>query len=166
MRFGTYMGIFWIAKFILFPLGLSSFPFLIFLFLGFTVTVPFLGYYFARIFRDRICKGYLGFLHSWVFLLFMYVFAALLTAVAHYIYFRYIDNGFIINTYSDMVNTVMPEQLPGMEGYIEQIKEAVDQIRSLSPIEITLQLMSQNIFYCSILALITAPFVMRKPKTA
>ena len=39
MLFGTYMGGFWILKFILFPVGLSV-PFLLFLFMGLTLCVP------------------------------------------------------------------------------------------------------------------------------
>lgn len=88
MLFGTYMGGFWILKFILFPVGLSV-PFLLFLFMGLTLCVPFMGYYYARMYRNQVCGGGISFLHAWVFTVFMYMFAALLAAVAHYIYFRY-----------------------------------------------------------------------------
>ena len=43
MLFGTYLGGYWILKFILFPLGLTI-PFLSFLFVGLTLCVPFMGY--------------------------------------------------------------------------------------------------------------------------
>ena len=55
MHFGTYMGVYWILKFILFPLGLSI-PFLLFLFFGLTLGVTFMGYYYARTYRKH---GYL-----------------------------------------------------------------------------------------------------------
>ena len=79
MHFGTYMGVYWILKFILFPLGLSI-PFLLFLFFGLTLGVPFMGYYYARTYRDKVCGGSIRFLQAWVFIVFMYMFAALLTA--------------------------------------------------------------------------------------
>ena len=101
MHFGTYMGVYWILKFILFPLGLSI-PFLLFLFFGLTLGFPFMGYYYARTYRDKVCGGSIRFLQAWVFIVFMYMFAALLTAVAHYIYFRFIDHGLIVNTYMGM----------------------------------------------------------------
>lgn len=97
MLFGTYMGGFWILKFILFPVGLSV-PFLLFLFMGLTLCVPFMGYYYARMYRNQVCGGGISFLHAWIFTVFMYMFAALLAAVAHYIYFRFIDHGYVINT--------------------------------------------------------------------
>lgn len=139
MLFGTYMGGFWILKFILFPVGLSV-PFLLFLFMGLTLCVPFMGYYYARMYRNQVCGGGISFLHAWIFTVFMYMFAALLAAVAHYIYFRFIDHGYVINTCETMVDTL------------------------LSPIDITLQMISSNVFWGSILAFPTALFVMRRKK--
>lgn len=55
MLFGTYMGGFWILKFILFPVGLSV-PFLLFLFMGLTLCVPFMGYYYARMYRNQVWR--------------------------------------------------------------------------------------------------------------
>mgnify|MGYP002238417221 CR=1 FL=1 len=70
MLFGTYMGGFWILKFILFPVGLSV-PFLLFLFMGLTLCVPFMGYYYARMYRNQVCGGGISFLHAWVFTVFI-----------------------------------------------------------------------------------------------
>lgn len=165
MHFGTYMGIYWILKFILFPVGLTI-PFLMFLFAGLTLGVPFMGYYYARTYRDKVCGGSIKFLQAWVFTVFMYMFAALLTAVVHYIYFRFIDHGFIINTYMEMLEKgSQTPQFTAMESYITQLKDMLELIRTLTPIDITMQLMSQNVFYGSILAVPTALLVMRKPKS-
>lgn len=165
MHFGTYMGLYWILKFILFPLGLGI-PFLMFLFVGLTLGVPFLGYYYARTYRDKVCGGSIKFLSAWVFTVFMYMFAALLTAVAHYVYFRFIDHGFIIGTYMQMLeeSSTLPE-LSAMGGYVTQLKEMLELIKNMTPIDITMQLMSQNVFYGSILAIPIALLVMRKPKS-
>ncbi len=54
MRFGTAMGLFWIFKFIFLPLGFKV-PFLQLLFVILTCSVPFLGYRYARTFRDKYC---------------------------------------------------------------------------------------------------------------
>ncbi|NDV59093.1 DUF4199 domain-containing protein [Bacteroides sp. 519] len=160
MTFGTYMGVYWIIKFVFLPLGLAN-PFLLLLFFGLTVAVPFIGYRYAKVFRDKICEGSIGFLQSWLFMIFMYMFAALLTAVAHYIYFRFIDNGYVVGQMTDAINAY-PTNMPGMEAYINQVKDGLDILRALSPIEITMQLLSSNFLYCSIISLVTAPFVMKK----
>jgi hypothetical protein len=160
MQFGTYMGIYWIAKFILFPLGFT-YQFLFFLFIGLTLAVPFMGYHYARMFRDKVCGGEIKFSQAWVFMVFMYLFAALLTAMAHYIYFRYLDNGYIVNKYAEILDSTLSADISGLEGYVAQVKEGIELVRSMTPIEITMQLMSLNVFYCAVLALITAPFVRR-----
>jgi hypothetical protein len=161
MHFGTYMGIYWIAKFILFPLGLSNL-FLMLLFFVLTIAVPFIGVHYARSFRDKICGGGITFMQSGIFMIFMYLFASLLAAIAHYIYFRYIDNGYVINTYTQMFEQIksLPEVVEVFEQYHYQ--ETLDEIRSMSAIEICVQLLYQNMLYCSILALITAPFVTKR----
>ena len=163
MLFGTYMGIFWVMKFILFPLGLTI-PFLLFLFAGLTLGVPFMGYYYARTYRNRVCGGSISFLHAWVFTVFMYMFASLLTAAAHYVYFQFLDHGYVVNTVEAMVDTVAQSNLPGMESYIATYREALDAARNVSPIEIAMQMVSSNVTWGAILALPTALFVMKRPK--
>lgn len=164
MLFGTYLGGFWILKFILFPLGLTE-PFLLLLFMVLTLCVPFMAFYYVRMYRNLVCGGSIGFLHAWIFTVFMYMFAALLTAMAHYIYFRFIDQGFVLNAYETILNNVEGNvpMMPGMDVYIQQFKEVLSVMRTLSPIETTMQLMSQNVFYGSLLAIPTALFVMKRP---
>lgn len=164
MLFGTYMGAYWIVKFAFFPLGLTA-PFLLFLFVGLTAGVPFMGYHYTRMYRDQACGGGIGFLHAWLFNVFMYMFAALLTAAGHYIYFRFIDNGYLLDTYERLLDSMASTPLPGMEEYTSQLRTAMDSIRSLSAIEITLQLMSQNVFYGTLLGIPTALFAQKRLKT-
>lgn len=53
--------------------------------------------------------------------------------------------------------------MPGIDAYIEQLREGLSQARSLTPIEITMQMMSMNVFVGSLLAIPTALFVMKRP---
>lgn len=161
MLFGTYMGGFWILKFILFPLGMTI-PFLLLLFMVLTLCVPFMGYYYARAYRNHICGGSINFFHAWLFTTLMYMFAALLASVAHYIYFKYIDQGLVFSYYDGLVNTI--SRMQGMEKYVELQKESLAVMRSMTSIEITMQFMSMDVFYCSILAIPTALFVMKRRK--
>lgn len=103
MRYGTGMGLLWAFKFMLFPLGLRI-PFLQLLFIVLTIGVPFLGYIFAKKFRERHCGGSITFSRAFLFTTFMYMFASLFVAVVHYIYFRYIDGGFVFEAYRSILN--------------------------------------------------------------
>ncbi len=161
MLLGTYMGIYWILKFILFPLMLRM-PSLSFLFLGLTLGVPFMGYYFVRMYRNQVCGGVIGFLHAWVFTFFMYMFAALITAVAHYVYFRFIDHGFVLDTYEWQVEQLLNSGIKEFSESGEVLQEALESVRSLTPIEITMQMISWNLFCGAVLAVPTALFVKRR----
>ena len=164
MHFGTYMGIYWILKFILFPLGFHI-SFLSLLFVILTLAVPFIGYYYVKIYRDKVCGGAIQFSHAVLFTIFMYMFASLLVAVAHYIYFQFIDHGFIFNALADFWNQAI-EQSPALQENKELMKDMfdADKINSLSAIDITMQMLSSDVFFGSILAIPTGLMVMKKAK--
>lgn len=161
MRFGTYMGIFWIVKFALFPLGFII-PLLEFLFFILTVMVPFVGYYFTRSYRDSACGGGISFSHAWIFTTFLYMFTAMFTAVGHYIYFRFIDNGFIFNSSMEILQSFGKAQIPKTGDIIKQIEEGINMFNTLSPIQFTMQKLSDNVMIGAILALPTAFFVKKR----
>ena len=163
MRYGTAMGIFWACKFGLFPLGMSM-PLLLIFFFILTLSVPILGYLFVRKYREQQCEGVLNFSRAYIFTIFMYMFASLFVAVIHYLYFRYMDNGMIVNTYQGMIDQMNAVATGDMKESLEQFRTALDVVSSLTPLEITLQLLTQNVFYCTILAIPTALLVMRNKK--
>ena len=163
MRYGTAMGIFWACKFVLFPLGMSM-PLLLIFFFILTLSVPILGYLFVRKYREQQCEGVLNFSRAYIFTIFMYMFASLFVAVIHYLYFRYIDKGMIVNTYQGMIDQMNAVATGDMKESLEQFRTALDVVSSLTPLEITLQLLTQNVFYCSILAIPTGLLVMRNKK--
>lgn len=164
MYFGTYMGVYWILKFVLFPLGFGI-PFLSLLFIILTLAVPFIGFHYAKTYRDRVCGGSISFSHAAFFTLLMYMFASLLVAVAHYVYFQFIDHGFILKSYSELWKELIA-QSPGLIENREVIEEAILSAQSLTPIHITLQLFSWDIIWAGILAIPTGLMVMKKPSDA
>lgn len=162
MYFGAYMGIFWVLKFILFPLGFSM-PFLFVLFVILTLIVPFLGYYYGVLYRDRGRGGSITFSQSFMFLFLMYAYASLIAAMAHYVYFEFIDNGFILESYKKMID-ILTEQ-PNMPAeQIEAAKLQVANFSNLSSIQITLQVLNMDIMICAIIGAISSFFLMRDKK--
>ena len=154
MAYGTSMGIYWILKFMLVPF-IFSVPFASLAFLGLTAAVPFLGYFFARQYRNRYCPNkQIGFMQAWMFSLLMYAFAALLVAVAHYVFLQYIDGGAMITAYREILDE-LKNSTPEMDELLTQYHQAADLVASMSPIELTIQLVMNNLFYGMILALPT-----------
>lgn len=164
MRYGTLMGIFWTLKFVFFPLGMQT-PLFLMAFFLLTLIVPVVGFFFARQYRDRECGGVINFSRAFLFTSFMYLFATLFATIAHYIYFQYMDHGLIVNTYQGMLDQMGAVATSEMKASLDQFQQALDIIASLSPVEICIQLITQNVFYCTLIALPTALLVMRKPKT-
>jgi len=115
-------------------------------------------------YRNQVCGGGISFLHAWIFTVFMYMFAALLASVAHYIYFRFVDHGYVINMCETTIGALAQSNIPGMDSYIATSQESLEMARQLSPIDITLQMISSNVFWGSILAFPTALSVMRRRK--
>ena len=155
MFYGTMMGLFWILKFMLVPF-IFTVPITSLIFLGLTVAVPFLGAYFVRQYRNRYCPNKrIGVMQAWIFCLLMYTFAALLVSVVHYIFFRYVDGGFMIATYRSLLDELQ-NTMPEMNEAVAQYHQAVDLVAAMTPIELTIQLIMNNIFYGMLLALPTA----------
>ena len=163
MYFGTLMGIYWIIKFAFLPLGFT-YPILQLLFLLFTLLVPVLGYILTRKYRDIYCFGKISFRHAFIFNIMMYSFASLLAGMGHYIYFAFIDKGYLFGRYLEILDSVKSTLPAEMMVSADNLNEAFSVISSMPPIELTFQLMSQNFFYCSIIAIPTALIVMRNKK--
>ncbi len=159
MLYGTYMGIFWIFKFALLPIGLVFSPCAL-LFLLLTCAVPVIVFLMTRSFRDKQCEGELSFFSALVFTFQIYLFASILTAIGHYLYFQFLDNGFIYTQIQAQLDVLKDE--PSMKAQISQITHAMDILRGLSPIQLTMQLLSQNIFYGIIFSLPIAMLTMRR----
>lgn len=139
-------------------------PLLQLLFIFMTLFVPILGYIYIRKYRERYCGGELSFLRGLVFSIYMYFFASLLTAAAHYIYFRFIDNGYLLGTYMEQLENLKSSLIGDMETSIDQLIQNLDIIASMSSLQLTLQLIFQNIFYGILLSLPTALLAMRKKR--
>ena len=63
-----------------------------------------------------------------------------------------------------MIDQMATVSTGDMKESLDQFRTALDMVSSLSPLEITMQLLTQNVFYCSILAIPTALLVMRNKK--
>ena len=163
MRYGTYMGIFWSLKFVLFPSGMHM-PLLLVLFFILTIAVPFVGYKMVRQYQERYIPEGMTFSQAFLFTNLLYVFAGLFTSVFHYIYFRFLDNGLIIGTYQSTIEEFMTVATEEMKASLDQLQQTLDLISSMTPLEITWQLLSQNIFNCMIIAVPTALFIAHRHK--
>ena len=162
MLYGTIFGAISIATNIFYLLGLSSQAFST-LFLVFAISSPIIAGYLAADYRKREQGNRMTFAQAWLFLLIMNMCAALLTAVAQFIYFTFLDNGYFMSTIlqqfdllveADSIDTLLREELA----------KTAELLRSLSNRDIILQIFSTNIIISPIITFFIAIFVKRNPK--
>ena len=140
-----------------------SYPVFSFIFLLLTIMVPFVGAWFVKKIRDGVLDGRLGFWQAFLLSTNIYMYASLIAAIVHFIYFRFIDNGFILNSYLESVNQ-MQELLGSGEAAanIEMLKANVELMGTLSPIQIVFSLLSNNVVFGLFISLLAAVFLKRR----
>lgn len=176
MNFGAVVGVYYIAKFCLFPMSLRS-TFAGLLFIGLTLVVPVFVYKLTRLYRDRYVVGNLTFVHALAFAMLAMGFGSLLASVAHYIYFAFIDGGAMVGaleqSIEQMASLLSTENITEMnieqsalfDDYISMLRTTAAQIRELTPIDMTIGMLSNNLSWSVVVALPVAAFAsIRKSK--
>ena len=101
-------------------------------------------------------------------------FGSILAAAAHYIYFAFIDGGRMIAALEQSIEQFSAIDLSALETagnessiaqlnqYIEMMQTTATQIKALTPIDITLGMLSNNISWAIIIAFPIALLIARR----
>lgn len=157
-KLGLMLGLFYIIRFACIPLSMT-YPALSILYAIMFVSAPFLYGYLTVIVRERKLGGNLSFKEGFIFLLNMIFCGSLLEALAQFIYFRFIDGGMLTKWYIE--NLTLFESQVGTDAYIEQMKEYVNTLSSLSAIDITMTMFTNSIIWTFIFSALIA-VILRK----
>lgn len=142
---GTYVGILWIASFACYLGGLSS-PMLGFVGGILAVASPFFAAKRLIKFRDDIRNGEISGRRSMLYYALMFFYASLLFALAQYLYFAFLDGGYLMREYTSMLSS--PEMKQAMQAYgmtADQLMEGLKEFANTSPIMTALNIMTMNI---------------------
>ncbi len=115
-------------------------------------------------FRDEVRNGYISFRGALGYSLLQYLHAALLFAAAQFVYFQFIDHGFLITNYTTMMNT--PEFLDAMKIYglkEDDIKLVMQNMGAMRPIDNALQFFTTNVFIGAFISVPVALLMRREP---
>ena len=169
MNMGTVLGIYYVLKFCLFPLS-SRNAFAGLLFIVLTILVPVLAHKLTKRYRcSFLDDGLMSFPQAWSFALRMFFFASLLAAVAHFVYFSYIDHGMLLQAITDNLDQMSALQVEGVTDQaswlkqLDMFRESFDSVAALTPIQMTMELFVNNLFWGCILALPIAALNANKP---
>ncbi len=100
-----------------------------------------------RRFRDSILDGAISFRRAFGYGCFTYFYASLLMAVAQFVYFQFIDGGYLITKYTaamtDKNMTAMIQSVYGISP--DDMKLALDTLAALRPIDVALRFLTTDI---------------------
>lgn len=166
MALGTLLGVYYIVKFCLFPLSLRS-GMAGMLFIVLTLMVPFVALRMVRRFQTEHIPGGMPFITAWTFALRMFFFASLLVAVAHYVYFAFIDGGALAQAYTDSLAQLRETSIDGVtnqlawQNQLDSVEKTFEAVSALTPIQVVMELLINNLFWGSIAALFVALLTKR-----
>lgn len=156
-QYGTVIGLMWIVSFSFYIIGLTH-PLIgnISLLTG-LCSFPVAGFFIRKFKRDIAA---ISFSQAWWMSMLIYMYASLLMAVAQFIYFRHIDNGLLVNTYSSIMQqpeavAMMQQMMPG-EDVTEASRKVIELLKSISPIQLTFQFLMYNLFMGVLFSIPTA----------
>lgn len=156
---GGYLAVLWIISFACIILGMKV-PFLGTLGTTFAFLSPFFVYRRIQSFRDHVREGVLKYWDGYVYSMSMFFYAALLLAVVQYAYFAFMDKGAFFSTSLEQARQIL---IAG--NYPEkEINAAIEEYRSMRPIDWALYFMSMNIIIGGIVSIFIAIFTRKKNK--
>lgn len=155
--YGFVIGSLWIASFGCYMAGLTT-PFLSHLCIILGLFSPFVAAMLIRKYKHSV--AILNFWKTWWMALLIFMYATLLTAAGQYVYFRFIDNGRMLNAYTTLFESpeyqeLLQQATPNGEGK-EILSQALELMGSMTPIELTFELMFSNLILGFFLSIITA----------
>lgn len=124
------------------------------------ISTPFfVGWLLIR-FRNYALDGAISFRRGLMYSVYTFFYAALIFAVAQYLYFRYLDHGVMFQMLATALKQMEPVyQANGMN--LKQMETTLGMVSQLSPIELSFIFMMQNIFTGIVLSFPIALFCRR-----
>ena len=154
MSYGFSLGIFWIVKYIFYMFSMR-FSYLVVIYWGMSLVVPYLAYLLTKRYREDL-GGVISFSQAWRFGVLIYLFAAMLVSVMHYVFYRFVAP-------TDLLSSAVEQTIASLKQ-MQVDSKVISSIESMnfSPIHMALQGILNNIVYGIILSLPVAALVCRR----
>ena len=158
---GALLSLLWIGALVCYVQGLTN-PLLGMAAVVLAIMSPFYAANRLRHFRDYAREGIISFMRGYAYTVMIFFYAGLLLAAALYIYFAFIDNGYLLGKFTEMTNSEEGRQVMKMYGLAEQMKEGLKQLASMRPIDYALNMLTINIMSGFFLGLPIAAMMKRE----
>ena len=157
---GAMLSLLWIGGFACYILGLSN-PMLGLAALALICATPFFAASRLRHFRDYGREGIISFTRSYAYTVLIFFYAGILLAIAIYVYFAFMDDGFLMGKIIETTQSPEGKKLIKFYGMEAEIDENIKQIAGMRPIDFSLNMLTINIITGFILGIPLAAIVQR-----
>ena len=149
---GAFLAILWVATFSLYIIGVTNQLLGMVAILLMVYTPFFVGDRLGK-FRDYGREGIISFKRAYAYTVFVFFYAGVLFAIAQYLYFAFIDNGYLLNQFSKMISAEETQQVLKQYGMTEVMDESLREMSATRPIDYALNMLTLNISLGFILGL-------------
>lgn len=157
---GALTAAIWTSSFALYVIGISN-PLLMMVGVALGVYSPFFVARRLHRFRDGARGGTISFRRAYAYSVSVFCHAALLFAVAQYVYFAFIDNGYIANCVAQVFSDPQMQQTIKASGMDKTLESSLEAMRMVRPIDYALNNLTLNIALGLLLALPIAGAMQR-----
>lgn len=157
---GALLSILWIGSFAFYVIGITN-PVYAMAALLLMVMTPFYVGRRLRRFRDEDRQGVISFSRGWAYSILVFFYAAILLALAQYIYFAYMDNGYLLAKFNSLMSSPDYQQLMSQYRLQQAMDESMKKMSELRPIDYALNVLTVNISLGIVLGLPIAALMRR-----
>ena len=96
-------------------------------------------------FRDYGREGLISFRRGYAYTVFVFFYGGVLFAIAQYLYFAFMDNGYLLSQFSKMVSSEEAQQMLQQYGMTEMMNDSLKEMADIRPIDYALNMLTINI---------------------
>ena len=141
---GALLALLWVSSFLLYIMGLSNQMLGLAAILLMLYTPFFVGSRLGK-FRDFGREGLISFRRGYAYTILVFFYGGVLFAVVQYLYFAFMDQGFLLSQFSRMMNTDEARQMLQQYGMTQMMDESLQQMAATRPIDYALNMLTINI---------------------
>ena len=161
---GLWLALLWTLNFACYLLGFEN-PLIGWMAIILIIWNPFFIAKRLRKFRDNVLEGIISFGRGWGYVALMFFYAGILFAIVLYVYFAFLDQGYIVSMLQKAMETPeMVKQIAQYEGMDVMISDALMAYSQIRPIDIAINFVTMTLMIGIFLGLPIAASVKRNIK--
>ena len=158
---GALLSVIWVASFACYIVGMANPTFAMIALCLMVFTPFFVGQRLGK-FRDVGRDGVISIRRGWAYSVFVFFYAAILLALAQYVYFAYIDQGYMLFSFSRTMSSPEFKQIVEQYGMQQAMNDSLEAMGQMRPIDYALNVLTMNILAGIVLGLPIAAFMQRR----